>query len=80
MQDVQNVIGLWPNVRSVAEDCDSDVEAVYQWQKRGSIPGRYWLHLVNGAEKRGLDGVTLEKLASIHAKKLTRQRRRRKQS
>lgn len=38
-------------------------------RQRGSIPAIYWSRLVEAAKDRGIEGVTLEVLASTHAEK-----------
>lgn len=36
---------------------------------RRSIPSGYWLAIVKAAERKKIRGVTLEKLATLHASK-----------
>lgn len=41
---------------------------VSSWRARKSIPGERWLGLADLARERGVNGITLEALASLHSK------------
>lgn len=41
---------------------------VSKWKDRGAVPGEYWFALVRFAEHRGVSGITLEALASVHSR------------
>lgn len=41
---------------------------VSKWKERGSVPGEHWYGIVRFAEHRGVSGITLEALASVHSK------------
>jgi hypothetical protein len=66
------VLALWPSLEAIADDLSGigvTLPAVRKWPQRGRIPSEYWLALVQSAAERGIDGVTFEKLADIHAKR-----------
>ena len=52
----------------LAAELGVDPSTVSKWKDRGSIPGEYWLRIVRFAEQRGVNEITLETLASLHAR------------
>lgn len=63
------IIEKWPSLTALAADLEVTAECVRVMKMRDSIPARYWIQLVAGASSRGIDGVTLEALATIEAGK-----------
>jgi len=43
--------------------------AASEMRRRGSIPSCYWIELVAAARSCGVKGLTLEKLARMHARR-----------
>lgn len=41
---------------------------VSSWKQRGSIPPEYWPEVISEAQSRGVDGVSADTLAEIHAR------------
>jgi DNA-binding transcriptional regulator YiaG len=64
------VSGIVSKLRTgeLAADLGVDPSTVSKWKDRESIPGEYWLGIVRFAEQRGISGITLEALASLHCK------------
>ena len=56
-------IDLW-GPAALGEDLDVDVERVRKWRQRNSIPGEYWLDMVEAAKRRGYK-VSLQALAAF---------------
>jgi hypothetical protein len=65
MDTTTDIIGLWPNAASLADELGVSVITVRSWKQRNSIPPGYWLTLVASAKARGIDGVTLTVLAGM---------------
>lgn len=70
MRTFAEIIAAWGDDAVFAEEVGAPRSLVAVWKHRNSIPAPYWGGVIAGAEKRGLDGVTLELLA-----RLSRQRR-----
>jgi hypothetical protein len=66
MEDVRNVLKLWPNLLSIANDCRVSKGAVEQWIKRNAIPAKHSMSLVNSSKRLGIDGISLEFLSRFH--------------
>lgn len=68
MLTVTDIIAKWPSAAEMARDIGLRRPGHGAMMKmRGSIPAPYWSALVEAAEKRGIEGVTLEALAQAHA-------------
>lgn len=61
------IINLWPSLSSFADDIGVPYVTAKAMRRRGSIPAPYWMMAVSKASERGLDGVTLERLAELVA-------------
>ncbi len=70
MNTIYDIAEAWPTLAEFAHDAGVTVGAARMWCKRNSIPGAYWLALVNGAQHRGIEGVTLMRLGRIAAASL----------
>lgn len=66
IQTFADVIGKWPSAVALADDLGVKEVTARAWRARG-IPAEYWTGIVASAEKRGIEGITLEVLASIAA-------------
>ncbi|MEA1674077.1 hypothetical protein [Nitrospirillum sp. BR 11163] len=64
-----DIISMWPSMADLARDIRASHGAVRVMKVRGRIPDEYWQDLVAGASRRGIDGVTLERLAGLAAEK-----------
>ena len=67
MKSVPQMIDDAGGVRDVAEAMGLPLTTVASWQSRKSIPSSRWLSLVDVARQRGVQSVTLETLAEVHA-------------
>ena len=65
-QDWGGVISLWPSSAALASDAHVSVITARSWRRRG-IPGRYWKTISAAAARRGIAGVTVERLAQLGA-------------
>jgi hypothetical protein len=63
------LIDRWSTLAEFAEDIGVSYGTAKAMRRRGSIPSEYWTRAVAGAEARGIDGITLETLAEIAARK-----------
>ena len=62
-----HLISLWPSLSAFAEDIGVSYNTAKAMRRRGSVPAEYWTLMVSAAAERGLDGVTLDRLAEIVA-------------
>lgn len=69
MNSFADAINRWPSLRDFADDIGVDYVTAQVMRHRDSIADRHWLRVVSAASDRGLDGVTLEFLASLAARK-----------
>lgn len=67
MSTFSAVIDRWPEPAPVtlAADIGEEPGTVRQWRNRNVLPDRVWLSVVEAAGRRGIDGVSLELLASL---------------
>ncbi len=54
-----SILSRWPSRRAVYEDAltadpDLDMVAVHRWFQRGSVPSKYDVALLQGADRRGI--------------------------
>jgi hypothetical protein len=64
---VWNLLTKWPTAAVLASDLGLKSRThVACFKVRGRIPRAYWHDLVAAAEKRGIEGVTLDELKKIH--------------
>jgi hypothetical protein len=67
MNTFADVINRWPSAVAFASDLRISGVRARQWRRRNSIPAEKWLDVIAAAEARGLDGITVDRLASIAA-------------
>nr|RAV93395.1 hypothetical protein DBT41_16145 [Aerococcus urinae] len=73
METFIDVIDAWPTLGDFAEDAGVSSGAAKQMRRRDSIDPAYWEGVVAGAEKRHIEGVSLDQLARIAAARKRRQ-------
>lgn len=64
MQTFADIVALWPNAVTLAEDIGESPVTVRAWRMRNSIHASHWRPLVRAAKARGIK-LTLEDLARI---------------
>lgn len=71
MHDFATIILSWPapSIRTFADDLGVPYVNAQQMKLRNSIPDVYWDLVVEAAVRRGIDGITLEKLQQLSARK-----------
>jgi hypothetical protein len=52
MDSFRAVIGLWPHLRDFADDLGIPFPTAASMAHRDTIPAKYWLAVVNAAERR----------------------------
>ena len=67
MNTHREVIGRWPSRAQFASEVGVEYQTAKQWYLRDSIPGGYWLAVVDAAQKHGFEDITLDLLARIKA-------------
>jgi hypothetical protein len=68
---VEKILTLWPSRSAVLDDAraaaaDLDLFAVHRWFQRRAVPSRYWVALLDGAQKRGI-AVSAQDFAAAHS-------------
>lgn len=61
------IINLWPNAEEFARDLGISGVRARQWRARNGIPAGYWRAIIDAAERRGFEGVSLDALSRIAA-------------
>lgn len=71
MSDFATIIAAWPrpSIRTFADDVGVAYGTAQIWKHRNSIPPEYWDLVVAAAERRGIDGISLEHLQRLAASK-----------
>ena len=64
MNTHKEIIKAWPSMRDFAADIGVSENTARAMRFRNSIRGVYWDRVVAGAQKRGIDTVTYEALAT----------------
>jgi hypothetical protein len=70
MPTVSEIIEQLGDTGAVAGALGLRDNSVSSWKSRGSIPGEHWRALVDLAEARGLHSITVDVLASMHARRV----------
>lgn len=71
MDSFRAIIDLWPSLPDFAADIDVIYVTAQAMYRRDGIDACYWPAMIDGAARRGIDGVTLERLADIAASRRT---------
>lgn len=66
MNTFAEIIGLWKSLRQFADDIDVPYVTAQMMHFRDSINPEHWDRVVEAAEKRGFDQVTLELLQRLY--------------
>lgn len=69
MESFADVIAKWPSTAEFGNDIGIVDSLTAVWKHRKSIPVEYWRKIVEKAAERGIDGVSLELLASLAEKR-----------
>jgi hypothetical protein len=64
---VSDLIANWRTIGEFAADVGCGYEAARKMAARESVAPRHWSSVVAAAERKGVPGVTIEWLASLHA-------------
>lgn len=64
---IPELISQWPTIGEFAVSIDCGYEAARQMNNRGRIAPHHWAKVVLAAQERGIDGITLEWLATQRA-------------
>ncbi len=70
MDCVRDILLQWGPAKHLAREIGVDSTVIRQWKARGRVPARYWLAIVEIADRQGIGCVTLERLAELHAGRL----------
>jgi hypothetical protein len=65
MQTFAELIERFGGAARMAPEIGVSANVIRQWSSRGSIPGRYWLTIIDAAKRLGIEGVDAAALASI---------------
>ncbi len=68
METVADIFAALGGTSAVARLLGVNQSTASEMKRRGSIPNEYWVLLVSRASEHGVDTVTYELLAKIHAK------------
>lgn len=60
-----DIINRWPSLGEFAADLSIAYGTAKAMRRRGSIPSEYWPGVVQSAARRGIAGVSLERLVSV---------------
>lgn len=70
------MIDLWPSVSVFAADIGISERHGQVMRFRASVPPDYWPRMVSAAKRRGIKGVSLDKIAKIRSLRRPLARRR----
>jgi len=68
MKTFRDVINSFGNAEQMGRDLGVSGLSVRQWRRRNSIPSQHWTRIVDLAQTRGLDIISLDLLATIAAR------------
>lgn len=63
--EIAEIIEKWPSVKDFADDVGIAYTTAHSWRTRGLRDASRYPSIVRAAKRRGLRGVTLERLVSI---------------
>lgn len=74
MKDFASLIARWPKpfISAFADDVGVAYVTAQMWRQRNSIPVEYWDLVIAAANKRGIDGVSMDSLQRLAAKRRRR--------
>ena len=59
---MENILNLWPTLTQLSQDIAVPYPTVAAWKRRGSIPAKFDLDLIDAAQRRG-HVLTLDDIA-----------------
>lgn len=70
-ETVSDLIGLWPepSLTTFAADINVPTKHASAMKRRNSIPDEYRPAVTDAAQRRGIEGVTYERLTLMHARR-----------
>jgi hypothetical protein len=68
MQKVSDILKAWPSLAEFARDLGVPYQTAAAWKVRESIARKYWLAIVDAAQRRGHFEITTDLLARLHAR------------
>lgn len=76
MEDFATLIARWPSpsIRTFADDLGVAYVTAQMWKHRNSVPVEHWDRVIGAANKRGIDGITLEALQRLAVRRRRRVR------
>jgi len=63
-----DIISAWPSLSDFAADIGQAYNTAKAIRRRGRIPAWHWQSCVEGAQRRGISGVSLDVLAGLGRK------------
>ncbi len=69
MRTFSAVVNAWPSAAELARDLGISEIRTRAWRNREMIPAENWLAVVEAANRRGIEGVTLDLLAGLASQK-----------
>lgn len=67
MNTFRQIIGQWPSLSEFAADIGVNYDTAKAMRRRDSIAPAHWPVIVEAAKRRGIRGVSLERLVRLHA-------------
>lgn len=61
------LINLWPSLSDFADDIGVPYMTAKGMRRRGSVPAGYWLAMEEAASARGIEGISVRRLAEMVA-------------
>lgn len=65
VNDVAELAALWPSFTEFAKDAGVGFGTAHQWRLRNRIKVDYWPAIIDGARRRGIEGVSADRLMEI---------------
>lgn len=75
MQAIEDIFGIWPSIKAMADDLGQLEDTVYRWKQRGRIPEDVWPMVIEKAAARETL-VTASQIMRLNAPILKRGRPR----
>lgn len=67
MDTFRDIIDAWPSAAEFARDVGTSGVNARGMRRDNRLPANFWVEAIQKAEERGIEGVTLERLADIAA-------------
>lgn len=69
MQTVAELVDRFGGAAKMAPAINQTPEKIRQWSARNSVPGRYWLVIIEAARQLGIRGINAGALAELASQK-----------